>query len=168
MRRLAIWSLAALLLTAISVMFIGKPDHKHTIQIEPVTTTASTTASTTTTTAALPTAVAPPVPVPTPDPVQVTLPPPEPQGQVALPGGTGVVTTGVRSGAWWYALAVCETGNNPPTDEWRTGYFGLEGGQPEGGRGYDAELLEAESIYANYGDSAWGCAPVAWGAVPGG
>lgn len=70
------------------------------------------------------------------------------------------------SAAWWYALAVCETGNNPPTDEPRTGYFGLEAGHPEGGRGWDAELAEAEAIYARSGEGAWGCAPVADAAAP--
>lgn len=102
-------------------------------------------------------------PVPVPDTTSTTVAPAPQEAIVASPG-----TTGARSYDWWYALAVCETGNNPPTDEPRTGYFGLEGGQPEGGRGWDAELAEAEGIYANYHDGAWGCAPVAWSNVPGG
>lgn len=58
---------------------------------------------------------------------------------------------------WFYRIAVCETGHDPPTDEWRTGYFGIEAGFPVGGLGWDYELAWAKRILASYGPSAWGC-----------
>lgn len=170
MRRILIAVLVAMVILAIAVAMVGKRGHPREAKVE--------VRSTPTTVGEVhveicppycgsvpPTTTVAPVPETVPPAPETTQPPPtEPPQPVASPRATG----GLRSYAWWYALAVCETGHNPPTDEWRTGYFGLEGGQPEGGRGWDAELAEAESIYANYGDSAWGCAPVAWGAVPGG
>lgn len=61
------------------------------------------------------------------------------------------------SNEWFYRIAVCETGHDPPTDEWRTGYFGLEAGFPVGGLGWDYELAWAKRILAASGPGAWGC-----------
>lgn len=95
-------------------------------------------------------------------PPETTVPPePEPE-----PEPTSEPEPASRSLAWWTALAVCETGHDPPTNEWRTGYLGLEAGYPIGHLSWDEQLAWAVDIYSRYGDSAWGCAPRAWQAVP--
>lgn len=97
----------------------------------------------------------PATPAPAPPPASDVAPAPDPAP--IAPAPTQDVSGGFPSDGWWRAIAVCESGNDPPTDSWRTGFFGLESGQPEGGRGWDAELAEARSIFANYGAGAWGC-----------
>lgn len=58
---------------------------------------------------------------------------------------------------WFYAIAVCETGTNPPTNGWRTGYFGIEAGYAIGNLTWDEQLTWARDIFAKYGTGAWGC-----------
>lgn len=91
-------------------------------------------------------------------PVQETAPPaPGPQTT------TRPVVSSARSDAWWSAISVCESGDQ---DGWRTGYYGIEAGYAIGGMSKADQLNWAKGIYANYGDRAWGCSPVAWGMVP--
>lgn len=87
--------------------------------------------------------------------------PPEASAEVTRP-----LTGPTRSLAWWTAIAVCETGHNPPTNEWRTGYFGIEAGYSVGHLSWDEQYAWVQDIYSKYGDRAWGCAPRAWQIVP--
>lgn len=94
-------------------------------------------------------------------------PPPAPSAPAPLAPAqvSAQVASGARSYAWWEAIATCESGN---TNAWRTGYYGLEAGSPIGGMSKADQLAWAERIYAQSGDGAWGCSPVAWSMVPGG
>lgn len=114
-----------------------------------------TTSTTTTTTTTLPPVTTTMAPPPAADP------PPAPQ-PVESPSASG---HGPHSQAWWNAIATCESGN---TDAPRTGWFGLEAGEPVGGMSYADQLAWAKSIDEQSGDSAWGCSPVAWSEVPSG
>jgi hypothetical protein len=93
--------------------------------------------------------------------LEAITPPPPPAPTYSAP----VRASGARSYAWWEAIATCESGN---TNAWRTGYYGLEAGYPIGHLSKSDQLAWAERIYAQYGDGAWGCSPVAWQNVPGG
>lgn len=97
-------------------------------------------------------------------PTTTTLPPPT----TSPPAPPTPPASNIRSLAWWTALAVCETGHNPPTNEWRTGYFGIEAGYAIGHLTWDEQYAWVQRIYAAYGDRAWGCSPRAWQVVPNG
>lgn len=103
----------------------------------------------------------------TADPTTTTTePPPVTTTTVpVMPAPVAPVITGPRSYAWWEAIALCESGN---TNGWRTGYYGIEADYPIGHLSKDEQLAWAQDIYRNYGDGAWGCAPVAWRMVPSG
>lgn len=89
----------------------------------------------------------------------------EPPTTTTLPTTVVLRPTGPRSYEWWEAIAQCESGN---TNGWRTGYYGIEASYPIGHLSKAEQLAWAERIYADYGDRAWGCAPVAWRQVPNG
>lgn len=110
----------------------------------PATTSSSTTTSTTTTST---TTTLPPPPPPEPEPAVV---------EESGPQGPGIGSgpySGWPSQGWFDELQACEGGG---AHQWRTGYFGLEAGEPIGHLPYETQQAMVVDILNRYGIEAWG------------